>query len=181
MEKHAPADNPKSPLTFEEAKSRFIQAWGALGTTWGISRSMAQVHALLLLAQEPLSTQAVREELNISQGNANMNLRALMDWGLVEKVTKLGERKEFFVAEKDMWEVTRRIVRERRKRELEPIFKILDELKQVEAQTPEEAQKTAHFIKITEEISAFAERAEQAIDMMLKLSENKLVEKILKP
>ncbi|WP_051203518.1 GbsR/MarR family transcriptional regulator [Hugenholtzia roseola] len=181
MKNIPPSDTPKSPLAFEEAKSRFIEAWGALGTTWGISRSMAQVHALLLLAQEPLSAQAVMDALNISQGNANMNLRALMDWGLVEKITKLGERKEFFVAEKDMWEVTRRIVRERRKRELEPIFKVLEELKQVEAQSEEEAQKAAHFIKITEEISTFAARAEQAIDMMLKLSENKLVEKILKP
>jgi DNA-binding transcriptional regulator GbsR (MarR family) len=168
-------------MNIAEAQERFIEAWGALGSAWGISRSMAQVHALLLLANSPLTAQDVMQALHISQGNANMNLRALIDWGLVEKVSKQGERKDYFVAEKDMWEITRRIVRERRKRELEPIFRVLDQLKAVEAQSEEEQATVEQFIKTTEDISRFAQKAEKAIDLMLRLSENKIVDKLLSP
>ncbi len=62
------------------AKDKFIQAWGGFGSQWGINRSMAQVHALLLVSPDPLSTEDVMDQLNISRGNANMNLRALIDW-----------------------------------------------------------------------------------------------------
>ena len=70
-------------MELPEAKERFIQAWGGFGSQWGINRSMAQVHALLLVSPDPLSTEDVMEQLNISRGNANMNLRALIDWNLV--------------------------------------------------------------------------------------------------
>ncbi|MCB0787033.1 MAG: ArsR family transcriptional regulator, partial [Flavobacteriales bacterium] len=90
-------------MQLPEARRKFIEAWGAFGSAWGISRTMAQVHALLLLATEPLSTDDVMEQLNISRGNANMNLRALIDWGLVSKVLKPGDRKDHFEAEKDVW------------------------------------------------------------------------------
>lgn len=72
-------------MQFEDAKERFIQAWGTLGSNWGVNRTMAQIHALLLVAPEALTTEDIRKELDISSGNANMNLRALMDWGLVHK------------------------------------------------------------------------------------------------
>jgi DNA-binding transcriptional regulator GbsR (MarR family) len=77
---------------------------------------MAQIHALLLLAHEPLSAEDIMEELQISRGNANMNIRALVDWGLVHKELKSGERKEFFVAEKDMWLVVKKIIIQRKKK-----------------------------------------------------------------
>ncbi|MFZ1693694.1 MAG: MarR family transcriptional regulator, partial [Flavobacteriales bacterium] len=108
-------------MTIPEAKDKFIEAWGAFGSAWGINRSMAQVHALLLISHEPLSTEDVMEQLNISRGNANMNLRALIDWSLVRRVLKPGERREFFEAEKDVWKVATHITRERKKRELEPL------------------------------------------------------------
>ena len=72
-------------MNLEEAKNKFIQSWGTLGSQWGINRTMSQIHALLLVSAEPLSAEDVMEQLNISRGNANMNLRALMDWGLVTK------------------------------------------------------------------------------------------------
>lgn len=116
-------------MELKEAKERFIQAWGGFGSQWGINRSMAQVHALLLVSAEPLSTDDVMEALNISRGNANMNLRALIDWTLARKVLKSGERMEFFEAEKDVWKVATAIARERKKRELEPMISLLSELK----------------------------------------------------
>src|ERR1700754_3478947 len=120
-------------MNFEEARERYIQAWGALGSQWGVNRTMAQIHALLMVAPHPLSADDIMTDLNISRGNANMNLRALIDWGLVRREFKSGERKEFFSAEKDIWLVARQVLIERKKRELEPILKALDDLGAVEA------------------------------------------------
>ena len=80
---------------FSEAKEKYIQTWGTFATNWGINRTMAQVHALLLATGKPLSTDEVMEGLQISRGNANMNLRALMDWGIVRKEFVKGDRKEY--------------------------------------------------------------------------------------
>jgi len=118
-------------MEYKEAKNKFIQTWGVLGTHWGISKTMAQVHALLLINDDVMSTEDIMEELKISRGNANMNIRALMDWNIVTKSFKAGERKEFFFADKDIWNVARKITEERTKRELEPVIKVLNELKKM--------------------------------------------------
>ncbi|MGB0932176.1 MAG: GbsR/MarR family transcriptional regulator, partial [Chitinophagales bacterium] len=108
-------------MTLQEGKEQFIQTWGALGSKWGINRTMAQVHALLLVSPEALTASEVKETLAISMGNANMNLRALIDWGLIRKEHKLGHRKEYYYAEKDVWKVAQQIIAGRKKRELTPI------------------------------------------------------------
>ncbi len=116
-------------MELQKSKEKFYQTWGSIGTNWGINRTMAQIHALLLVTETPVSTDDIMAELKISRGNANMNLRALMDWGLVQKEIVPGERMEYYVAEKDIWKVSKLIARERRKRELEPALKVLSELK----------------------------------------------------
>ena len=103
-------------MEFNEAKSKFIQTWGALGSQWGINKTMAQIHALLMVSTSALSM----EELHISRGNTSMNLRALMDWGIVFKEYKPGERKEYFSAEGNIDELARKIAKERSKREIKP-------------------------------------------------------------
>ena len=118
-------------LSYQEAKELLIQAWGTLGSSWGINKTMAQIHALLLISPESLSTEQIMADLQISRGNTNTNLRALVDWGLVHKVLKPGDRKEYFGAEKNMWETTRQISRERRKRELQPVIKVLEQVQRV--------------------------------------------------
>ena len=90
-------------MELEQAKNQFINLWGNFGSQWGINRSMAQVHAILLTSPIPLSTEEIMEKLQISRGNANTNVRELINWNLVYKETILGERREFFRAEKDMW------------------------------------------------------------------------------
>ena len=112
-------------MEFSDAKQKFIQSWGILGTSWGINRAMAQIHALLLISPRSLSTDEIMEELNISRGNANMNIRALIDWGIVFKEIRPGERKEFFYSEKYIWGVAKQIMKERRRNELEPVVKVL--------------------------------------------------------
>lgn len=165
-------------MELHEAKEKFIQAWGTLGSNWGINRTMAQVHALLLVSPDALSAEEIMEELNISRGNANMNLRALIDWGLVKKELKPGERREFFFAEKDIWKVFKQIVRERRKRELEPIFKVLDELKQLDA--PKNSREVKAFTESIEGIQKFAGKADKALDAIVKADENWFLGTIMK-
>ena len=155
---------PFKTITMElhEAKDKFIQAWGAFGSQWGINRSMAQVHALLLISPEALSTEDVMEQLNISRGNANMNLRALIDWHLVDRILKTGERREFFQAEKDVWKIATHITRERKKRELEPMVRLLGELKQTSGTTNETKafKQMAHDLHdLTSRIDAVLERS----------------------
>ena len=113
-------------MKLTEAKQQFISSWGAFGTHWGINRTMAQIHALLLISPEPQTQDDIMEELNISRGNTNMNIRELINWGLVDRVLLTGERKEYFTAEKDIWKVVKQIVKERKKRELEPMLHLLD-------------------------------------------------------
>src|SRR4051794_40500941 len=119
-------------MKLTEAKQQFTSSWGAFGTHWGINRTMAQIHALLLVSPDPMTQDDIMEELNISRGNVNMNIRELINWGLVERVILPGERKEYFSAEKDIWKVVRQIVKERKKRELDPMLKLLDQLEEVE-------------------------------------------------
>ena len=147
-------------MDLEEARHKFIDAWGTFGSAWGINRSMAQVHALLLIAHEPLSTEDVMDQLNISRGNANMNLRALIDWSLVRRVMKSGERKEFFEAEKDVWKVATHITRERKKRELEPLVRLLDELEDIPGSTPE----AKSFRKMTHDLHDLTTRLDTLLD-----------------
>ena len=114
-------------MKLSEAKQQFISTWGAMGTHWGINRTMAQVHALLMISPDPLTQDDVMAQLNISRGNVNMNIRDLIDWGLVDRVLIQGERKEYFTAEKDIWKVARQIIKERKKRELDPMMKLMDQ------------------------------------------------------
>jgi DNA-binding transcriptional regulator GbsR (MarR family) len=105
-------------MELAEAKQKFIESWGKLGSEWGINRTMAQVHALLLITPGDLTTEEIMETLQISRGNANMTLRDLISWGLIEKRHKPGERKEYFYADKDTWTIARQVAKERRKRSL---------------------------------------------------------------
>jgi DNA-binding transcriptional regulator GbsR (MarR family) len=109
----------------KQARNEFVAQWGALGTQWGINRTMAQIHALLMIAPEPLTTDEVMEELEISRGNAHSNLKELVAWGLIRVVVKKGERREFFEAEKDVWQIFIIVARERKRREIEPALAIL--------------------------------------------------------
>jgi DNA-binding transcriptional regulator GbsR (MarR family) len=165
-------------MKLEEAKEKFIQTWGTLGSNWGINRTMAQVHALLLVSADPLSAEDIMETLNISRGNTNMNVRALIDWGLVYKEFRAGERKEFFRAEKDIWHVFKQIAKERRKRELEPVFKVLNEVSQVEGDKDSKEMKA--FTEAIEGIHDFASKADSTLDRMIKADESWFVSTIIK-
>jgi DNA-binding transcriptional regulator GbsR (MarR family) len=153
-----------------EAKQHLIQTWGSLGTCWGVNRTMAQVHALLMLSEYPLSAEDVMEQLQISRGNANMNLRALIDWGLARRECRVGERKEFFVGEKDMWRVAIQIIQERQKREIAPALKILEEVKQIDPSA--DPQETAAFIASVDKLSQVLTQANEFVNTIVRAEKN---------
>jgi DNA-binding transcriptional regulator GbsR (MarR family) len=161
-----------------EAKQKFIEAWGKLGSEWGINRTMAQVHALLLITPDALTTEEIMEALSISRGNANMTLRDLIGWGLVEKQHKPGERKEYFYADKNTWNIARQVAKERRKRELDPVLKILDELSKVQGDKNDQEYKT--FNQSITDINKLAKNVDKTLETMLKAEESWFWGSILK-
>ncbi|MBC7829402.1 MAG: winged helix-turn-helix transcriptional regulator [Chitinophagaceae bacterium] len=157
-------------MKLAEAKQQFIQSWGSLATQWGINKTMAQVHALLMATPGPLNQDEIMDQLSISRGNVNMNIRELINWGLVERVILPGERKEFFTAEKDVWKVARQVIKERKKRELDPLIKTLEQLQDIEGDKRDKEIK--QFIDTVAGIQKFAQQADRTLDIMIKADEN---------
>ena len=144
---------PHSELA--QVREDFISQWGAMGGAWGINRTMAQIHALLLVTEEPLSTDDVMDRLQISRGNAHGNLRELVSWGLLRSVMIRGERKEYFEAEKDIWTIFCIIARERKRREIDPAGAVLaDCTRRAKAiDSPEAAILAGRMKKLSELLS----------------------------
>jgi DNA-binding transcriptional regulator GbsR (MarR family) len=137
-----------------DAVQQFVLYWGEMAPAWGINKTMAQIHALLYAEQDALDTDDIMQRLDVSRGNANMNLRSLVQWGLVHKVRKESSRKDYYTAEKDVWEVAAIIIRERRHRELGPVRENLQECldilgkdKNADPQTDEFRERIGDFIK----------------------------------
>jgi DNA-binding transcriptional regulator GbsR (MarR family) len=167
-------------MEYKEAKNKFVQTWGALGSQWGINKTMAQIHALLMVSADPVSMEDIMDELQISRGNASMNLRSLMDWGIVYKEYKLGERREFFTAEKDVDELAIKIAKERSKREIKPALKLL---KEVASMASKNTKEEKHFVEQTTKLYDFVLKADNMIDKITEYKDNwfgKLVLKIMK-
>ncbi|NMH29629.1 GbsR/MarR family transcriptional regulator [Flavobacterium silvaticum] len=163
-------------MELKPARKKFIQTWGALGSQWGINKTMAQIHALLMVSHEPISMEDIMEELHISRGNASMNLRALMDWGIVYKEYKAGERREFFTAEKDLDELAVKISRERSRREIKPALKVLKEVSVVEGDSAEEK----HFSEQTKKLYDFVLKADNVLDRITEYKDNWLTQLMIK-
>lgn len=165
-------------MELNEAREKFIQSWGSLGSQWGINRTMAQIHALLLIAPESLSTDEIMDQLQVSRGNVNMNLRELMNWQLVRKEVKTGERMEFFVAEKDMWKVFRLIFKERKKRELDPMMEVIHELKGLKGD--HKNKEFAAFSEVMEDLDGLTNKGEKMMELIIKSDENWFVNTFIK-
>jgi DNA-binding transcriptional regulator GbsR (MarR family) len=152
----------------EEAKSKFIESWGKLGSDWGINRTMAQIHALLLISPKPLCANQIMEELKISRGNVNQNVRMLMDWELVHKELRCGDRKDYFYAEKDIWTVLRQVIKHRKKKELEPMMRVLEEIAKVDGSSEEATE----LMKVSNEILHFSKKTNRMLDNLVKSDKN---------
>ena len=161
-----------------EGKQKFIHTWGRLGANWGINRTMASVHALLLVSADAMNADEIMAELKISRGNANMNLRELMNWGLVHKEIIRGDRKEYFVAEKKLVKVAKLIMKERRKRELDPIVKTLAELQTIEGDKKDKHVKA--YLETVKGLKDLTTKADGLIELMLKADESRFLNLLIK-
>ncbi|RZN82610.1 MAG: ArsR family transcriptional regulator [Winogradskyella sp.] len=164
-------------MKYQEAKEKFISTWGSLGSLWGINKAMAQIQALLFISTKPLSMEDVMEELKISRGNTSMNLRQLMDWGIVTKVLVSGERKEFFTTEKDVQELARVIAKERSRREIKPVIKVLNEISSIK---DDGSEKTKELIKQTKALHNLTKDADAMINKLMDQKQNWLTKSVFK-
>lgn len=141
----------------QQALDQFVLYWGEMASSWGINKTMAQIHALLYAEHEPMDTDTIMQELGISRGNASMNLRKLLDWGLIHKVNREGERREYFTAEKDVWNMAARIIRERQRMEITPIKENLKECLQMVDGKDSKAVSEAAFRERIQNFVSFLE------------------------
>ena len=155
-------------MKLNDTQKQFIKSWGSLGSKWGLNRTLAQIHALFLITEIPLSAENIMEKLKISRGNVNMNVRTLIDWGLVYKQNKFGERKEYFEGEKDMWFILKRVMKVRKERELDPMLDVLRNLKKEE----ESNSDNKIVAERLESIEKFATEADSLLGKFIKMDEN---------
>ena len=171
--------NPSPTTRLTDAVDRFVQLWGTMASAWGINRTMAQLHALLYATERPLDTDAIMARLSISRGNANVNLRQLVAWGLVGRVQMHGSRKDYFVAEQDVWALTATIIREREKRELRPVVVELDAVRaRLDAPGADASPEEVRLRTRLDDLVAFVRLFAQASEALLPLLDARNVDLI---
>ncbi len=157
----------EKPDALQVTREEFVVQWGALGSQWGINRTMAQIHALLMTSPEALSTDEVMATLKISRGNAHTNIKELIAWGLVRSIMRIGERREYFEAEKDVWKIFTTVVRERKRREMEPALEVLRRCAEDSKGIATKEGKAFHQqIKQLEEFVSFASALSDKVSSM---------------
>ena len=162
----------------QRARTAFVAQWGVLGSSWGVNRSVAQVHALLLVTHEPLSQDEIMDELAISRGNVATSLRELTDWGLVRPVVTAGDRRYYYEAEKDVWKIACNVARERSRREIEPV---VDALRQLVADTAGiDTVAGKHFHKQVGELLKYAELAKKFLESFARQERSVLLPRLLR-
>ena len=183
----APVKKATVPEQLRQVQDEFIRRWGEMGQTWGINRTMAEIHALLYITARPCCTDDVMERLNISRGNASMSLRALCDWGIIKRLHKRGERREYFESLSDVWEMFSIIAAERKRREMDPVLEtikqcqqMLDERNLGAAARSEEVQATRARLGQMEEFMSVTNKIFQAFVSNTRAGLNKVVKVLLK-
>ncbi len=161
-----------------QARDEFIARWGSLGSTWGISRAMSQIHALLLVSPEALSTDEVMDVLHMSRGSANTNLRELTAWGLITKINRKGDRRDYFEAEKDVWRIFCIIARERKRREIDPTIKVLQQC--AEAAKGVKGNEARQFYQQIHALEEFVSQAASVMDKIAASDDSKVLPALLK-
>lgn len=164
-----PADR-STPL--DDSKALFIRRWGEMANYWGINRTMAEIHALLFVSTEPICTDDVMARLEVSRGNASMNLRLLVDWGLIERIHIRGDRKEYFRAHTDVWQMFEIIVRQRRRREVEPILETLTRCREMVGKPKGRSGADGdakRYLKRLEDMQRFLQAIGAMVDLLMKV------------
>ena len=160
--------NPdQSPDDLLRSKEAFISHWGEMGSSWGVPRSMAEIHALLFIEGRPLCADEIMDRLQVSRGNVSTTLRQLADWGIVTRVRLRGDRKDHYQAEQDVWTLLSLIVRARKRRELEPLLAALEDASSI----AREDAKSADNPRAAKEHLARLESMQDALKRLDRLSD----------
>ena len=178
MDKPLTKDLSADAAQLAVARDEFVTQWGAIGSAWGINRTMAQIHALLLVTPQAVTTDEVMDDLKISRGNAHTNLKELVGWGLVRSVIRKGERKEYFEAEKDVWRMFCIIVRERKRREIRPAINVLKNC--VERTDDLKSPGAVAFTKQIQALAEFMEMADGVLSKVVRSEQSSIVPWALK-
>jgi len=141
------ASRPESPGTTELVR-QFVEHWGVMARSWGINATMGELFALLYITGEDWTAEDLRERLRVSRGNVSMNLRELINWGVVHKVHRQGERREYYRAEVDVWTLFRRILKERKRRELDPTLIVLERSVELVGEDPDLRAMRARMLEL---------------------------------
>lgn len=152
---------------YQQAVEQFVLLWGEMASAWGINKTMAQIHALLYAESDPLDTDSIMEQLDISRGNANMNLRNLLQWQLVHKIHFKGQRKDYYTAEKDVWNIVATLVRERQQREIAPIRKNLEQCLRVFEENKSDVNEDTEFKERIENFIEFLDMFDRFTEALL--------------
>ena len=154
----------KKPLP--PAIERFVLHWGEMGAVWGVNRSVSQIHALLYLADKPLTAEEIAAGLDLARSNVSTSLRELLSWNLVRRVPVLGDRRDFYEAEADMFEMVRRIAEGRKAREIDPTLAVL---RACVAEAKGDASVSANVRKRLAAMLSFTETVDKAFTEVLRL------------
>lgn len=165
---------PSAPAGLPESKALFVRRWGEMSSYWGINRTMAEIHALLYVSTEPVCTDDVMALLQVSRGNASMNLRSLVDWGLIERVHLRGDRKEYFRAQTDVWQMFETILRQRKRREVGPIAETIQRCREIAASESgpsrgRRSEETREYLRRLEDMHSFLEVLEKTLSLVLRV------------
>ena len=154
---------------------RFVVHWGEMGSSWGVNRTVAQIHALLFFHGRPLHAEELADTLGVARSNVSTSLKELLNWQLIRTTHLLGDRRDYFETSADVWELFRTVVRERKVREFDPTTRMLRELVAqpgFEAEAPDAQDRVRETLKLMDALGSWA-------DEMLRLSPSTL-EKVLR-
>jgi len=142
--------------TLSPVQQKFILHWGEMGTRWGINRTVAQIHALLFISARPLNADDLVATLGVARSNVSSSLKELQGWGIVRRVHVMGDKRDHFESMKDVWEMFRVVLDERKKREIDPTIAILRECataaerdKETDEYTEQKLRELADFFETT--------------------------------
>jgi len=145
------------PMTsLSPVQQKFILHWGEMGTRWGVNRTVAQIHALLFISHQPLNAEQIVQVLGVARSNVSSSLKELQGWGIVKRVHVLGDSRDHFESMKDVWEMFRVVLDERKKREFDPTERLIRECiaeaekdKETDKYTTQKLQELAEFFETT--------------------------------
>lgn len=160
-----PRDEVPSPRPIDEARRTFIERWTAMAASWGVTRSMAEVHALLFAEGRAMSADEIMARLGISRGNASMTVRTLVEWGIVRRLASEGSRRELYEAEQDVVSLFATVIRVRKQREIDPLLELVRSCR--DASGPCSGPEAESLSRKLDDIELFVRATDRLCDELL--------------